>query len=221
VVVSGGRGEALHAVLDVGARWLGDSAVLAEQRSGELRAAGLQLRHRGLEVALLHPDRCLVRACERGRDDCAAGDLAEERRGQPLRRRHCRGEVKISEPGAGAVEPQQPLATGGVGRGDLDGLVDSAGALGECALEHLNPVGGEDEHHVDVVTEAVELIEDLKQQRIAAGRAEAAVAGNQSTSSRMTTEGWWRLASSHAAETSCSATPDSTTAVTPSSRPSR
>ena len=102
----------------------------------------------------------------------------------------------------------------------MDGLVDPAGAGGQRRLEQVSPVGGEDEGDVDVLTEAVHLVEELEQQRMSAGP-EAPLVGDEVDVLHHDRRGWRTRAIEHASRIAPRASPESTTTVTPSRRPSR
>jgi hypothetical protein len=78
-------------------------------------------------------------------------------------------------------------------------------ALGECPLEHLNPVGGGDEYRVDVIAETIELVADLEQQGLLPGDPTLRSPVTRVEVFEDNHRGLVRLASSHAAATSWSA----------------
>jgi hypothetical protein len=80
---------------------------------------------------------------------------------------------------AAAVQLDQATAAGGVWQRHLDRQVDPAGAGGQGRLQQLGAVAGEQEDHVGVVAEPVHLVEQLEQQRGAAGLLAVAVLGDQ------------------------------------------
>lgn len=61
---------------------------------------------------------------------------------------------------------------------NVHGQIHAAGPLGEGPLEHVHPVGGEDERDVGVMVQAVHGVEHLEQQRLRPVP-EASVLGNQ------------------------------------------
>jgi hypothetical protein len=74
---------------------------------------------------------------------------------------------------------ETPGQLAGVRQGHLDRQIDPAGAGSQGRLQQVGTVAGEQEDHVGVVAEPVHLVEQLEQQRSAAGRLTVTVLGNE------------------------------------------
>jgi len=61
-----------------------------------------------------------------------------------------------------AIELNKLLAADVVRQRYLDRLIDAARTAGECALELLRPIGGEDEQDVGVFLQSVHLVEAVR-----------------------------------------------------------
>ena len=205
-----------------GAAWCCRQVVAhAQQRAGQGAAARPQVGGSRVEVLLLHDDLGAAGARLRGVHHRSAHELAQVGGRDAVRGGHCSGEVEGVEPGVRAVQPQQPLPAGGVGYPDLHCLVDPARPFRQRAFQHLDPVRRQHEHDVDVVAEPVELVQDLEEQRVGAGRHEVAVGRDEVDVLQDHDRGLMKPASVQAAATRPNVLPDRTTAVVPSSRPSR
>ena len=62
---------------------------------------------------------------------------------------------------------------------DLDGCIDASRSLREGPLKDVDPVRRKEEGNVDIVSEAVDLIQHFEEQRVAAERCKGSVCSNQ------------------------------------------
>ena len=78
-----------------------------------------------------------------------------------------------------SVEAKEAGSPDGIWRSDLDCGVHTSGTFGQGTLQDVDPVGGQQEGHVDVVIEPVDLIQDLEEKRARPKWPERAIRGDE------------------------------------------